>query len=67
MMLSAATVTNDATRNYMISQIHNYASSNQNNTQFPAIFNPSTGEPITQAAGVNSPTIGGMFSFLAVK
>ena len=67
MMLSAATVTNTATRNYMVSQIYSYASSNQNSSQLAAIFGPSNGEPVSFAAGVNSPTVGSMFSFVALK
>ena len=67
MMFSAATVTNSATRDYMISQIRSYASSSQNNTQFPTVFNPQTGEPVSPSAGINNPSVGGIFSFLALK
>ena len=66
-MLSAAAVTDPTTSDILISKIHNYAASNQNGSQFLVIFNPSSGEPVDIAAGVNSPAIGSVFSFLAMK
>ena len=66
-MFSAATVTESATQDHMISQITKYASSGQNTTQFPAIFNPQNGEPVSLSAGINNPSVGGVFSILALK
>ena len=68
MLFSAATVANSTTtRNFMISQIRSYAASNQNNSQFPVIFNPQAGQPVSSSAGINNPSVGGIFSFLALK
>lgn len=51
MMFAAATTTNNATRDLLISQIHAYASNNLNNVPFTSIYNPTTGlgEPGTSA------------------
>lgn len=43
MMLSAATVNDNSTRNFMIGQVHQYCASNQNNMPFGAYYNPSSG------------------------
>ena len=51
----------------MISQIKNYAASNQNNTQLPVVFNPQDGKPVSPSAGVNNPSVGSIFSVLALK
>lgn len=46
MMLSAASVTNNATRNAMIAQVHGYASSGNNDTAFSGYYNPIQGAVI---------------------
>ena len=43
MMLSAATVTNNATRNSMIGQVRGYASSSFNSTPLGGYYNPIQG------------------------
>lgn len=48
-MLSAATVTNNATRNAMIAQVHGYASSNNNNTVFGGYYNPVQGSVVIES------------------
>ena len=54
MLFSAATVTNIATRNYMLDQVHQFASSNRNNTPFPAYYDPTSGiTDVPQTAGRN--------------
>ena len=54
MLFSASTVQNPATRDYMINQVHEYASSNQNNTPFTVYYTPSNGiADNTQNAGKN--------------
>ena len=66
-MFSAATATDPNTRDVMISQVRRYAASSQNNTQFPVTFNPQNGQPVNPSAGINSPSVGGIFSLLALK
>ena len=58
MMLSAATVTNDVTRDVLIGQVHTYAASNINNTVFSAYYDPTSGivddVVLYSGSGVNS-------------
>ena len=51
----------------MISQVRRYAASSQNNTQFPVTFNPQNGQPVNPSPGIKNPSVGGIFSFLALK
>lgn len=48
MMLSAASITNNATRSAMIAQVHGYASSGMNDTVFSGYYNPSQGSVIVE-------------------
>ena len=59
MMLSAAAVTENATRNAMIAQVRNYASSNKDNLVFGGYYNPLKGSIVDQSGsfsgrGLNS-------------
>ncbi|EJD03589.1 DUF1793-domain-containing protein [Fomitiporia mediterranea MF3/22] len=47
MMFAASTAT-DTTGTFMVSQIHNYASSQQNNTPFAVSYNPSLGNGVSE-------------------
>lgn len=44
MMLSAASITNNATRIAMIAQVHGYASSSMNDTVFSGYYNPTSSQ-----------------------
>lgn len=67
MMLSAATVTNNATRNAMIGQVHNYASSNFNNTPFGGYYNPTQGSITNENIGYNGHGINSYVSMPVVR
>lgn len=57
MMLAAATITDNATLDFVINQVHNYAASNMNNTACGVYYDPSLGSvdnALYNAAGVNS-------------
>lgn len=52
MMLSAATVNDSSTRNFMIGQVHQFCASNLNNTPFGAYYDPSSA--LVENAGYNA-------------
>ena len=58
MMLSAATVTDDITRDVLIGQVHTYAASSINSKVFSAYYDPTTGivddVVLYSGSGVNS-------------
>lgn len=59
MMLSAAAVTDNVTRNAMIAQVRGYASSNSNDSVFSGYYNPLQGASINRPGafsghGINS-------------
>ncbi|KAL5492930.1 hypothetical protein ACEPAI_4378 [Sanghuangporus weigelae] len=67
MMFAASTMTDNATRNQLVSQIHTYASNNLNKLPFASIYDPSTGLGATDPnSGAASPAQGGMFALLAM-
>ncbi|KAL5536342.1 hypothetical protein ACEPAF_163 [Sanghuangporus sanghuang] len=70
MMFAASTMTDNATRNQLVSQIHAYASNNLNKFPFASIYDPSTGlgatDPNSGIARIPSPAQGGMFALLAM-
>ncbi|KAI5115722.1 hypothetical protein M0805_009015, partial [Coniferiporia weirii] len=67
-MFAASALTNTTTRDLMVGQLHGYVSANLNSTPFTAVYNPISGQAINgQGAGINSPTIGSLFSLLALN
>ncbi|KAL4258458.1 Glutaminase GtaA [Pleurotus pulmonarius] len=69
MMFAASTVTNNGTRDVMISQVYEYASSSLNNAPFSSLYDPSTGVSSSNkgtGSGRASPTQGGLFALLAL-
>ncbi|KAF4598089.1 hypothetical protein EYR38_006483 [Pleurotus pulmonarius] len=69
MMFAASTTTNNATRDVLISQVYEYASSSLNNAPFSSLYNPSTGVGSSSrgtGSGRASPAQGGLFALLAL-
>ncbi|KAF4567439.1 hypothetical protein EYR36_011059 [Pleurotus pulmonarius] len=69
MMFAASTVTNNGTRDVMISQVYEYASSSLNNAPFSSLYDPSTGVSSSNkgtGSGRASPAQGGLFALLAL-
>ncbi|KAI5119765.1 hypothetical protein M0805_009236 [Coniferiporia weirii] len=67
-MFAASTLTNTKTREFMVGQLHGYVSASLNSTPFTVVFDPTSGQAINgQGAGVNSPTVGSLFSLLALN
>ncbi|KAI5117537.1 hypothetical protein M0805_004769 [Coniferiporia weirii] len=67
-MFAASALTDTTTRDLMVGQLHGYVSANLNSTPFTAVYNPISGQAINgQGAGINSPTIGSLFSLLALN
>lgn len=64
MMFSAASVTDNTTRDTLIQQVRAVAASNQSNVPFCVAYDPSNA---ACKIGQNSPAQGGIFAILALK
>ncbi|KAI5115723.1 hypothetical protein M0805_009016 [Coniferiporia weirii] len=67
-MLAASALTNTTVRDLMIGQLRGYASAGHNHTPFTTVYSPEGGQAVSgRGAGMNSPSIGSMFSPLALN
>ena len=66
-MFSAATLTSANTRNSIVSQLHDYASSHVNNTPLAVVYDPTSGTSGQGVStGMNSVAQGAVYSLLAL-